>query len=179
MKKVVLFFLIFQNIAFAYSYNALLLKAQTAIFPKILLLDKKLTEKLIDDKILFSVIYEKSDLFTALEVRELLMAHYGKTLDKYPFEIKMIEYSEVSPDIKSTAIYLLNSGRDMRKLAGTAMEKGVITFVYDNANLKEGFLFSLMIEKSTVIYLNKNVLQNSDVDFVDALYQIVRFANDK
>lgn len=42
-------------------------------------------------------------------------------------------------------------------------------------NLKNGFLFSLMLEKSTILYLNKENLYIKKVDFVDSLFQIVRF----
>jgi hypothetical protein len=179
MKKAVLFFLIFQGIASAYSYNALLLQAQASIFPKILLLDKKLDEKLINGKIVFTVVYEENDRFSASEVRELIASHYGKELEKYPLEIKMVEYSDASAALQSTAVYLLNSERNMKGLASAAMAKGIISFVYDYADLQKGFLFSLVIEKSTIICLNKEVLQHTDVDFVDALYQIVRFTNEK
>jgi hypothetical protein len=177
MKKFVLLFLIFQGIASAYSYNALLLKAQAAVFPKMLLLDKKLSEKLINGKIVMTIVYEEHDLFSALELKKLMIDNYGETLEKYPFEIKMIEYSDVSAQMRSTALFLLNSERDLSQLASRAMANGVITFVYSNADLRKGFLFSLVIEKSTVIYLNKRVLQHLDVDFVDALYQIVRITN--
>jgi hypothetical protein len=179
MKRIVLLFLIFQGVASAYSYNVLLLKAQAAIFPKIVLLDKKLNEKLINGKIVFTILYEENDLFAASEVRELMIENYGKMLENHPFEIKMIEYSNVSAQLQSTAVFLLNSERDMRQLASRDMAKEVITFVYDIADLKKGFLFSMVIEKSTVIYLNKEVLQHTDVDFVDALYQIVRITNGK
>ena len=36
-------------------------------------------------------------------------------------------------------------------------------------------MFSLVIEKSTVLYLKKENLYNQKVEFVDSLLQIVRF----
>jgi hypothetical protein len=179
MKRIVLLFLIFQGIASAYSYNILLFKAQASIFPKILLLDKKLDEKLIDGKIVFTVVYEEHDRFSASEFCEMITSHYGKELGKYPLEIKMVEYSDASAALQSTALYLLDSEKRMEGLASAAMAKGIISFVYNAAYLQKGFLFSLVIEKSTVICLNKVALQHTDVDFVDALYQIVRFTDEK
>ncbi len=61
------------------------------------------------------------------------------------------------------------------KVAKVAKEKGVIAFSYDIQNLKKGLLFSLMLEKSTVLYLNKEDLNKTKIDFVDSLLQMVRF----
>jgi len=53
----------------------------------------------------------------------------------------------------------------------------VISFSYDINNLNKGIMFSLSIEKSTVIYLDKDALFTRKIDFVDALLQIVRFVD--
>ena len=44
MKKLLLISFILTTSLFGYSYNDLLIKAQSSIFPKILLLDKKLDQ---------------------------------------------------------------------------------------------------------------------------------------
>ena len=60
-------------------------------------------------------------------------------------------------------------------IATIAREKGIISFSYDINNLKKGLMFSLVIEKSTVLYLEKENLHTKKIDFVDALLQMVRF----
>ncbi len=179
MKKIILFFLICNSVAFAYSYNELLLKAQATIFPKLLLLDEKLDEKLVNGKIVYTIVYKERDYFTALEVRDLLETNHNHGLNGYKFVISMIKYSDISPDIEATALYALNAEKDIAKVARIALSKNIITFAYNVEDTKKGLLFSLAMERSTVIYLNREVLQNCKVDFVDSLYQIVRLIDAK
>ncbi len=178
MKIFIFITLLLTNIAYGYSYNELLLKAQSAIFPKILLLDKKLGEKLVDGKIVYLIVYEQSDHDTALNVRRQIQQQFDHKLEQYTFEVKLVKYKDISDDLQATAIYALNSQEHLKSLANIAISKGIVTFSYDIANLENGLLLSLMVEKFTILYLNKNMLQNYQVDFVDSLYQIVRFTND-
>lgn len=161
--------------AYGYSYNHILLKAQASIFPKILLLDKKLGEKLIDKKIIYTVAYEKDDYHTALEVAKLIKENYNERFDTYSYKINLVEFSDLSYDTKATVIYALNSDTYIQEVAKIAKQNGIITFAYDINNLKNGLLFSLMLEKSTVLYLNKDNLYVNKVEFVDSLLQMVRF----
>ncbi|WP_373002455.1 hypothetical protein [Sulfurimonas sp.] len=175
MKKTIFLFLILVNIAYGYSYNDILLKAQASIFPKIMLLDKKLKNKLIDGKIVYTITYDKSDLHTAQEISKFIDKNYDGYFDKYPYKINLVEFSDLSNDTKSSAIYTLNSDTHINKVARIAKENGVISFSYDIQNLKKGLLFSLMLEKTTVLYLNKEDLNKTKIDFVDSLLQMVRF----
>lgn len=175
MKKIVLLSLIFVNIAYGFSYNDILLKAQASIFPKILLLDKKLDNKLINKEIVYTIVYEKIDYLTALEISNFIDKNYNGYFGKYPYSINLVQFSDISTQIQASAIYVLNSDKNIRKIVDIAKTKGVITFSYDIDNLKEGLLFSLMLEKSTVIYLNKENLYTKDINFVDPLYQIIKF----
>lgn len=177
MKKIIFFFLLFGSLAFGYSYNELLIKAQASIFPKILLLDKKLKEKLIDGKIVYTITYEESDHHTALQIRELINKHYKQYLDEYPYEINLVSFSDLTQDTRASAIYALNSDANIDKVAQIARQKGIIAFAYDIENLKKGLLLSLMLEKTTVLYLSKENLRSQNVDFVDSLFQIVKFIN--
>jgi len=175
MKKIVLLSLIFINIAYGFSYNDILLKAQASIFPKILLLDKKLDNKLINKEIVYTIVYEKIDYLTALEISNFIDKNYNGYFGKYPYSINLVQFSDISTQTEASAIYVLNSDKNIRKIVDIAKTKGVITFSYDIDNLKEGLLFSLMLEKSTVLYLNKESLYTKDISFVDPLYQIVKF----
>ena len=175
MNKIIFLFLILVNIAYGYNYNDILLKAQASIFPKIMLLDKKINSKLVDGKIIYTIVYDKSDLHTAQEIKEFIDKNNGGYFDKYLYEINLVEFSDLSHQTKATAIYTLNSETGIAKVANIAKEKGIIAFSYDIENLKKGLLFSLMLEKSTVLYLNKDNLHKTKVDFVDSLLQMVRF----
>ncbi|MBU1658283.1 hypothetical protein KKG72_04425 [bacterium] len=175
MKKIIILFFIFANIAYGYTYNEVLLKAQASIFPKIMLLDKKLNDKLIEGKIIYTVVYEKDDYNAASEVRKFIKDSHQARLDKYQYTVNLVEFSDFSHATKSSAIYVLNSNENIQKVAEIAKEKGIIAFAYDIENLKNGLLFSLMIEKSTILYVNKENLYSKKIDFVDSLLQMVRF----
>ncbi|NOR58165.1 MAG: hypothetical protein GQ474_06555 [Sulfurimonas sp.] len=175
MKRIIFLYLVLVNLAYGYSYNDILLKAQASIFPKIMLLDKNLENKLVDGKIVYTIAYDESDLHTAQEISEFIDKNFEGYFDKYIYTINLVEFSDLSIDTKASAIYTLNSEEHIYKVAIFAKEKGIIAFSYDIQNLKKGLIFSLMLEKSTVLYLNKEDLNKTKIDFVDSLLQMVRF----
>lgn len=175
MKKTVLLLLIFVNFAYGYNYDDLLLKAQASIFPKILLLDKKIDDKLVEGKIVYTIVYEKNDYSTAKYISEFIDTNYKGHFDKYMYKINLVEYSDLSSATQASAIYSLNSDKDIKKVADFAKEKGIVAFSYDVKNLKAGLLFSLMLEKSTILYMNKENLHVQKIDFVDSLLRMVKF----
>ena len=177
MKKFILLYLTLVSLAFAHNYDDVLLKAQASIFPKIMLLDKKLENKLIDGKIVYTIVYDRSDYLTALEIKNFINTKYKGHLDKYDYKINLVNFSDLSDKTEASAIYALNLGDYVKRVAEIANEKGVISFSYDIGNLKKGLMFSLTIEKSTVLYLEKENLYSKNVDFVDSLLQMVKFVD--
>lgn len=177
MLKSILIFFILTVTAFGYSYNETLIDAQAAVFPKILLLDKKLDKKLVQNKIVFIIAYEEADSVTATNLQTLLINRYKNSLSSYIFDVKTVEFSKISKDIEATAIYALNSQTNIQNLSKICASKGIITFAYDINNLKDGLMFSLMLEKNTALYINKENFKNNMIDFVSSLYEIVKFIN--
>lgn len=179
MKKFILLFLTLVNLAFAYNYDDVLLKAQASIFPKIMLLDKKLSSKLIDGKIVYTIIYDKSDYLTAVEIKDFINTKFKGHLDKYDYKINLVEFDDFSDSTEASAIYVLKLDKYIKQIADIARNKGVISFSYDINNLREGLMFSLSIEKSTVLYLERENLYTKKVDFVDSLLQMVKFVDNR
>jgi len=177
MKKIFLVFFIFGSLVYGYHYDNLLLKAQASIFPKIMLLDKKLENKLVDGKIVYTIVYGKNDYQTALNINSFIDENHKGHFDKYDYRVDLVEFTDLSQETQASAIYALNSNQYIEKVAEIAKKKGIIAFAYDISNLKNGFLFSLMLEKSAVLYLNKENLYPKKIDFVESLFQIVRFLN--
>ncbi len=177
MKKTILLFFVFVNLAYGYNYDDVLLKAQASIFPKIMLLDKKLKDKLVDGKIIYTIVYDKNDYKTALEIQNFIDTRHKGRFDKYVYKINLVEFSDLSSKTQASAIYALNSDKDIKKVADFAKEKGIVTFSYNIDNLKNGFLFSLILEKSTILYLNKKNLHPQKIDFVVSLLQMVKFVD--
>lgn len=173
--RTLILILMLSSLAFGFNYNNVLLNAQVSIFPRILLLDKEIEKKLVDSKIVFTVVYENRDRDAALDIAKKIDESYKGMFDKYEYIVNLVKFSELTNDTRATAFYTLNSSKSIEKVSNIAKEKGIIAFAYDTDNLKEGLLFSLMFEKSTVLYLNKESLLANKIDFVDSLYQIVRF----
>ncbi len=178
MTKIVITFFIFISFVHGYTYNEVLLKAQASIFPKILLLDKKLKNKLVDGKVVYTIVYEQNDYLTAKEVAKYINTEFANSLDGFTYKINLVEFSELSPHIRTSAFYVLNSEDHIQNVAKIAKQMGVISFAYDVSNLKNGLLLSLMLEKSTVLYLNKNNLYTHNIDFVNVFLQMVRFIDE-
>ena len=175
MMRLLLLYFLFVPLLFGYSYDELLLKAQASIFPKIMLLDKKIEKKLIKNKLVYTIVCDESDYETALHVKQYIDNKFKGHFDRYPYEVQIVDFSHLGMQTPASAFYVLNSSKEnIAKVAKIARKKGVITFSYDLENLKEGLLLSLLIEKSTMIYLNKENLRD-DVDFVSFLYQMVKF----
>ena len=176
MKRILLFYLLFSQLLFAYNYDDLLLKAQASIFPKIMLLDKKIKNKLVQNKIIYTIVYDEEDYQTALYVKQYIDNRFKGYFDKYVYEVHVVDFSHLDVTTKASAFYVLKSSKkNIEKVASIAREKGVVSFSYDIDNLKHGLLFSLVIEKSTIIYLNKENLDTQSIDFVDFLFQMVKF----
>ncbi len=178
MKKIIFLYITLFTLAYGYNYDDLVLKAQASIFPKIILLDKNLKDKLIDGKIVYAIVYDASDYATAVEIRDFIDIEYQGHWGNYAYEIKLIEFSALSNEVQASAIYVLNSYENIAKAAQISKNKGIVAFSYDVNNLKQGLSFSLMLEKSTVLYLNKNDLYTNRADFVDDLLRIVKFIDE-
>lgn len=173
--RILILLLMLHTLVFGYSYKNVLLNAQVSIFPRILLLDKKIEEKLIDGKVIFTVVYEDRDYEIAQTIAKKIDKSYKGHFNGYEYIINLVKFNDLTKDTKATAFYTLNSSEHIKKVKRIAKKKGVITFSYDTNNLKKGLLFSLVLEKSTVLYLNKESLQTNKIDFVDSLYLIVKF----
>lgn len=176
MIRLIFLYFIFTKLLFAYNYDDLLLQAQSSIFPKIMLLDKKVKNKLVENKLIYTIVYDNNDYDTALHVKRYTDVILKKHSDTYPYEIHIVDFEHLDTATKASAFYVLKSSKkNIEKVARIAREKGVISFSYDIDNLKYGLLLSLIIEKSTVIYLNKENLDTQSIDFVDFLFQMVKF----
>ena len=175
MKKILFLYLVFANIAFGYNYDDVVLKAQISIFPKIILLDKKIEDKLIDGKIVYTIVYDKTDHSTALSIEKLINKNFKGRLGIYDYKINLVDFTNFSDTTKTSAVYVLNLKEDIQRIAKIARKKGIISFSYDINNLRKGLMFSLVIEKSMVLYLDKENLYTQKIDFVYSLLQMVRF----
>jgi len=144
--RTLILILMLSSLAFGFNYKDVLIKAQISIFPRILLLDKEVESKLINGKVVFTVVYEDSDHDTALDIAKKIDESYKGKFQEYEYIINTVKFSDLNKQTQATAFYTLNSSKHIAKVANIAKEKGIVAFAYDTNNLKEGLLFSLLFE---------------------------------
>ena len=108
-----------------------MIQAQSSIFPKILLLDKKLDDKLVEGKIVYTIVCEENDYYTAEKLRDMMNEQYHNRLGAYDFEVNILLFSKLTSDTRATAIYLLNSDTGIDKVTKLAKTLDFVTFAYD------------------------------------------------
>ncbi len=177
MRYIAVFLLFLQSLL-GYTYNELLLDAQSRIYPKLLMLEEGIAARHSDKPVIFTVLYSPEDEFVAERIVEKIEAYYDHLLGGVPFEADMATFDELDIGLHSDAFYILKGDEEsIKKAVEYAMREKIPVFVYDYKDLKDGALFALTIEQSTVIYLNRSTLHKAGVVFTPALYSIVRFVD--
>ena len=152
---------------FGFNYNPLLLKAQASIFPKLLLLAKEPQKLLVKGSIVFALVYESEDIEAASRLKALMEEQYKGEIEGYPFTVVLIQYAQLDETLEASAVMALHSQDHIAEPAKLAIEKKIVSFVGDAAYMREGYLFSLNLERSTVIYMNKPMLPEYGLEFSD------------
>lgn len=160
---------------FGAGSNQLLLRAQAAIFPKLILLVKEPKNLLVDGSIVFAIVYEAEESASAAGLKLLMEQQHKGQIEGYPFKVILIQYSELKQTLEASAVMALPSKKHIDEPAKLAIKKKIISFVGDAAYLNRGYLFSLNLERSTVIYMNKPMLPYYGIEFSNTLYHVVRF----
>ncbi len=179
MKKIGLLLIIFSVTLFGYEYDKLLLKAQSNIFPKLILLDEDISKKVLNKEIVFCIVYHQSDYIKSMQIKETIEKRYKKSLEGYKLKIVLKRFDEVKDDKNINAYYILQGeSLAIKSVCDIAKKRKIPTFTYDPFYFADDVLISLAIHNNSVIYLNKKVHKLYGINFVDVFYQIVRFWDD-
>ena len=159
----------------AYDYDPLLMRAQASIFPKIILLDKDLKQKLASDQVVISILYSASEKDTAVKLKDLIEKQYKHNLGKQKLTIDLIDFNNFNESSTSTAYFLLK-GADKyhNKVTAHAAKKQRLAFSYDYKDFKTNALVSVLMKEKTYIYLNKSAIHDYDIKFLPLFYKIVK-----
>lgn len=162
--------------ALAYGEDPLLLNAQIQMLPKIMALNTDLTTHSGSSKTLFGVIYDDDRRAFALSVTDKINAYHKGQVGSLKFTAVAIHINELSARRDLSFLYLLEASQaSILKAIAHSKEKKIPAFVYNIVDLPLGALGSIAIERSTIIYLNKNTLTLGEYHFNDSLYQMVRW----
>lgn len=155
--------------------DPLLLRAQAAIFPKIILLDKDLGEKTAANVVVIKIVHASAGKESALEMRRLIEKEYQNNLGGNPLRVETLSFEEFDGQAPATA-YILMSGPASLHQKITQYASGLrrVVFSYDYKDMKNNSLVSLLMKEKTYIYLNKGAMQQYDVRFLPLFYKIVK-----
>jgi len=89
--------LIFWQSMWGYTYNELLLDAQSRIYPKLLMLEEGIAARHNNEPVIFTVLYEPDDEFAAERIVDKIEAYYDHSLGGIPFQAEKAAFSELEP----------------------------------------------------------------------------------
>ena len=144
------------------------------MIPKLVLMDKNIDKKIIDDYIEISIYHEERDYDYALQFKNAISKKYKDNIGKYKFKCLLRLYSDVQYR-KTSAIYLLPSNtKNMSKIIDFANDNSIMTLAFSVEDLKNNALLSIDINKKVSPVLNFQVLKKSNISLRDILLRIAR-----
>lgn len=173
MKSLLLLLLALQLLG--YESNSLLLRAQASIYPKIMLLDKDVSNKTSEETILLIIIYNDEEKKSAQKLKELIDYNYKGELGSYNFIVELVNSQKKVEINNATSYYFFSLKEDeKKKILSEAKSKNRICFGYDSEDFSDGILISLMLKEKTYIYLNRTSLSDYNINFTPVFYKIIK-----
>ncbi|MFY9142033.1 hypothetical protein [Sulfuricurvum sp.] len=159
----------------AEAEDPILLNAHIRMIPKIMALDTKITSKFTLNKANLAVIYDNNRKANAQKIADDMVQYYNGKVADIPFATIVLSADELANRHDIAFIYLTQmSTPSIKKVAKWGSTNSIATFSYNVGDLELGVLGSITIERSTIIYINKNVLKLGNLRFNDTLFQIAK-----
>lgn len=173
MIRLILFFVFI--FSFVKAEEQFLLNAHIRMIPKIMSLDTQIGVHSPSGKAILGVIYDKNRKNSAKKIADDINAFHNGKIGTLLFTATAISADELVTRNDIAFVYLIEmQNSSVSKIASWGVSNSIPTFSYDPEDLDLGVLGSIAIERSTVIYLNKNVLKSAKFRFNDSLFQIAK-----
>lgn len=175
ISKKIFFIIFLQFSLFANSvYNINFLDFQAKVFPKIILLDNNFEDKLLENSVVLTILYEEID-YSVVEILKDKIEKEYKFLKDYNLKVNSLKYSEFNTNKLSTA-YILLLGKDEKilEISKILSSNNRLTFAYDNSYLDLGVIFGLSITSKVDILLNIEALKNSKIELQNSIFSVVK-----
>lgn len=166
MRKLFFIFAVVANLfARAGDYSNVVLQMHANILPKLVLMDLKFKEKLIDSKLVITILYNNGDKFVAKKLKDFIHEKYPNGIKNIEIDIRLVQYDEfIDKRDKSTLVYLLDSFENrVIKIIDLAKELKVITFANDKSYLNFGVNMSLDIDKKVRPFINLKAMKENNI----------------
>lgn len=161
--------------ALARAEDPVLLEAQVRMIPKIMALDTRIASRTPNGRAVLAIVYDHKKA-TAQKFADTINRLYGGRVASLNFTALPLSSEEIAEHPEIAFAYLTPmSVSAVRRVAQWGQSQSVPVFSYDAGNLDNGILGAVAIERSTVIYLNRNVMRNGRFIFDDSLLQIARY----
>lgn len=171
MRYLILFLSLFLS-AFANPYTTGMIDIHAKVFPKILLSDTKIDDKLVNGAVKIIILYSEDDIKVAYQLKTQML-HFYPLLKEYPFHVLLKEYKYFDPTEAATAYYeLLGDKRSIISVNKSAQKNARITFSYDSDYLDYGTLMSLYVSNKVSPYINTEALKQSNIVLDNIIYKI-------
>ncbi len=164
ISKKIFFIIFLQFSLFANSvYNINFLDFQAKVFPKIILLDNNFEDKLLENSVVLTILYEEIDYRVVEILKDKIEKEY-KSLKDYNLKVNSLKYSEFNRNKLSTA-YILLLGKDEKilEISKILSSNNRLTFAYDNSYLDLGVIFGLSITSKVSLLLEDKILDISNI----------------
>jgi uncharacterized membrane protein len=158
-----------------HAEDTILLNAHIRMIPKIMALDTQALSHNPSGKATLAIVYDNNRRNNAKKIADEINNNYNGNVGVLPFVAIPLSVDElvIRRDIAFT--YLIDMSKiSVNRVAAWGSINNIPTFSYNAQNLDLGILGTIVIERSTVIYINKNVLKAGKFRFNDTLFQIAR-----
>ena len=161
--------------AWGQNYDPLLLRAQASIFPKIILLDQKLSEKTPGKELAINIITSKQSNHIAEQLKQSIKEKYHDSLGDNKLTVNVTSVEELYETPVATAYIIIETPESsFKKVVDHATSHNRIVFSYNYTDFKHNALISLLVKEKTYIYLNKSALKSYNINFLPIFYKIIK-----
>src|SRR5574344_2626284 len=175
ISKKIFFIIFLQFSLFANSvYNINFLDFQAKVFPKIILLDNNFEDKLLENSVVLTILYEEID-YSVVEILKDKIEKEYKSLKDYNLKVNSLKYSEFNRNKLSTA-YILLLGKDEKilEISKILSSNSRLTFAYDNSYLDLVVIFGLSLTSKVDILLDSVALKQSKIELQNSIFSVVK-----
>ncbi len=170
-----LFALLMTGLFSVHAEDAILLNAHIRMIPKIMALDTQALSHSPSGKAILGVVYDDNRKNNAKKIADEINRNYNGNVGVLPFVAIPISVDELVIRRDIAFAYLIDMNKiSVNRVAAWGNSNNSPTFSYNAQNLDLGILGTIVIERSTVIYINKNVLKAGKFRFNNSLFQIAR-----
>lgn len=163
------------NLSANSAYDLTILTLQSKVFPKIILADKDISEKLINNTIEITILYEEIDIVIVNRLKKSIEENYPKLKD-FDVVIKTLEYQDFSKITPLSSAYFFLSGKekDIVQISDFIIKNKRLNFCYEKNYIDLGIIFGLEISSSVSLLLNLNSLKKSEINLENSIFKVTK-----